>query len=113
MVAVVDWVRLAGASQGKLKVLQGALVDMREEDRSEQLEDQVSSLTQEKDVLVSRLARYQRQLARANVEGVVAQGNFQWVLQKGVVRMIDRVIKSTEFAKGVHNVREDCEVVGF
>lgn len=145
MVVAADRVHLADASQGQLKVLQGALADMREEvrdseaerqvlaeknnivackkaaledqvatleDRSERLEDQVSSLTQEKDVLASRLARYQRQIAWAHAEGAIARGSLQCVLQNRVIHVIDRVIESVEFAKGVQDVRETCEPLG-
>ncbi|CAI9280896.1 unnamed protein product [Lactuca saligna] len=72
MVETADSVHLPGASQWKLKVLQGALAGMREE---------VHDLEAER--------------------------------QKGVVRVIDRVIESAEFAKGVQDAREACEVLGF
>ncbi|CAI9266098.1 unnamed protein product [Lactuca saligna] len=62
MVSADDRVRLAGASQGQLKVLQGALACIRKE---------------------------------------------------GVVCVIDKVIESVEFAKGVHDVHEACESLGF
>lgn len=38
MVATTDWVRLAGAIQGQLKVLQGALAGLREEVRDSEAE---------------------------------------------------------------------------
>ena len=73
----------------------------------------MSSFTREKDVLANILARCQHQLARSHVEGVVARGNFQWVLENGVVHVIDEVIESAEVANGVPGVREACEALGF
>ncbi|KAL7588712.1 hypothetical protein Lser_V15G39308 [Lactuca serriola] len=64
------------------------------DDRLERLESQGSSLTWEKGVLVSDLSMCQRQLARARFDGVVARGGLQWMLEKGVVRVIDKVIES-------------------
>ncbi|CAI9304357.1 unnamed protein product [Lactuca saligna] len=81
--------------------------------RSEQLEDQVSSLVWEKDVLVSKLARCKRQLACARVDGAVARGNLLWMLEKGVVCIIDKVIESAKFANGIWDVCEACEALGF
>lgn len=83
------------------------------ESQTEHLEGQVSSVTREKDVLANRLARCQHQLARACVKVVVARGSLQWLLENGVVPMIDRVIESFEFAKGVQAVCEACEALGF
>ncbi|CAI9298673.1 unnamed protein product [Lactuca saligna] len=100
MVATDNQVCLAGANKRQLKVLQGALTGMREEvhdseaerqDPSERLEDQVSSLIRKKGTLASEFARYQRQLAHARVDGMVAR----------------------EFANGVRGVREACEALGF
>ena len=35
------------------------------------------------------------------------------MLEKGVVRVIDKVIESAEFASGIHGVHEACEALGF
>ena len=58
----------------------------------------MSSLTREKGVLVSELANCQRQLVCVWVDGVVAHASLQWMWEKEVVRVIDKVIKSAEFA---------------
>lgn len=50
------------------------------ESQTERLEDHVSSLTGEKGVLANKLARCQRQLDRARVDGSVARGGLQWAL---------------------------------
>ncbi|CAI9272539.1 unnamed protein product [Lactuca saligna] len=49
----------------------------------------------------------------SHANGFIAQGSLQWVLHKGVVRVVDRVIESAEFAKGVQDVRDACEALRF
>ncbi|CAI9290263.1 unnamed protein product [Lactuca saligna] len=83
------------------------------ENRTERLEDQVRSLTREKNVLPNKLAQCQCQLAQARVDGAIAWGDLQWVLEKGVVRVLDRVIDNTEFARGIKGVSKACEALGF
>lgn len=70
------------------------------EDQTERLKDQVSILTQEKNMIANRLARCQRQLAQAHADCAIAWGELHQVLEKGVVRGIEKIIESTEFAKG-------------
>lgn len=79
----------------------------------ERLEDQVSSLVREKDILSRKLSMCQRQLSGACVDGVVARGNLQWKLEKGVVRVIDKVIESAKFDNGIRGVCEACEALRF
>lgn len=81
--------------------------------QTERLESQVSSLTREKGVLASELARCQRKLARARVDGAVARGSLQWMLEKGAARVIDEVIKGAKFANGIQGVRRECKPLGF
>ena len=76
------------------------------------LENQVISLTREKGVLASELARCQRQLARARVNSVVTRGSLQWMLEKEVVRVIDKVIESAEFASRIQGVQNACKALG-
>ena len=71
------------------------------EDQSERLTSQVSSLTWDMDVLTSELARCQSQLDRACVDGVIGRGGLQWMLDNGVVHVIDKVIESVEFSSGI------------
>ncbi|CAI9279730.1 unnamed protein product [Lactuca saligna] len=51
--------------------------------------------------------------AHARVDGAVARGSLQWMLEKGLVHVVDKVIESLEFANGVQVVLEACEALGF
>ena len=69
MVTVVDRVRLAGARQGKLKVLQGALVGMKEKVRNSKVErqvivEQIDTLAYEKAALEEQVATLEDQSER-------------------------------------------------
>ncbi|CAI9272063.1 unnamed protein product [Lactuca saligna] len=57
-------------------------------------------------------ARCQHQLARARVYGAIDRGGLQWILEKGVVHVIDKVIKSVEFPSRIQGIREACEALG-
>ncbi|CAI9303718.1 unnamed protein product [Lactuca saligna] len=61
----------------------------------------------------SELSRCQRQLARARVDGAVARGSLKWMLEKGVVHVIDKVIKSMEFASGIQGIHNAFEALVF
>ncbi|CAI9297349.1 unnamed protein product [Lactuca saligna] len=67
----------------------------------------------EKGVLESEFPRCQHHLARAHVDGAVARGGLQWMLEKGVVCVIDKVIESAEFDNRIQGVREAREALGF
>ncbi|CAI9260281.1 unnamed protein product [Lactuca saligna] len=63
-------------------------------------------------VLARGLARCQCQLAHARVDGVAALGNLQWVLENGMVRVINKVIASEEFSSGIQGLQKACEALG-
>ncbi|KAL7598536.1 hypothetical protein Lser_V15G27182 [Lactuca serriola] len=81
--------------------------------QTERHESQVSSLTREKGVLASELARFQCQMVRTHVDSVVARGSLQCMLEKGVVRIIDKVIENAKFSNGIQGLRKVCEALGF
>ncbi|CAI9294037.1 unnamed protein product [Lactuca saligna] len=117
MVVVADWVFHASVNEKQLITLQAAMASIREElhnsEAEQRLESQVSSLTQEKGLLASELTWCQHQLARAHVDGAIARGNLQWMLEKGVVHVINKVIESVEFVIGIQGVHMVCEALGF
>ncbi|CAI9299374.1 unnamed protein product [Lactuca saligna] len=89
MVAVANWVCRSGIKEALLKTLPYVAASLREElcdseekSQIERLENQVTSLTQEKGVLASKSVSFQHQLARALVDGVVSLGSLQWMLEK-------------------------------
>ncbi|CAI9298177.1 unnamed protein product [Lactuca saligna] len=124
MVAATDRVCCANVNEKQLKTLQGVMTSIREELYDSEADHRVLSeqncfVAYEKSSLEDHFptledqTECQSQLARAGVDGVVARGGLQWMLEKGVVHVIDKVIDSVEFSNGIQGVREACEALRF
>lgn len=69
----------------------------------ERLSHRIEVLVEEKKVLEVQVERSHKRL-----DEVVAEENLGWLIQKGVVLVVDKVVKSAEFALGVMQMKTKC-----
>lgn len=56
------------------------------------------------------MKRQGEQLAIEELERRILEVEMAWILKKGIVRVMDRVIESTEFTLGVRKMKASCVV---
>lgn len=66
----------------------------------------------EKKALAENLTLQDDQFTAEVSRRKILEADLAWFLQKGVVRVVDRVVESSEFALGIHCVKFVCVVAG-
>lgn len=76
------------------------------------MSQQVLSLSSEKDTLTKHLELRNDQLPTEVLRRKVLEDDLDWVLQKRVDRMVDRILDSSEFALEIRCVKVTCVAAG-
>lgn len=71
----------------------------------------IEALVKEKKVLEGRVEDQHRQLEAEEIRRKTMEDNMMWLLQKGVVRVVDKVVESVEFLIGVRQMKAGCMLV--
>lgn len=71
----------------------------------ERFSQRIEVLVDEKTMLEDQVEDVSRLLEGEGMRRKVVQDDLKWLLQKGVVRVVDRVVESTEFSLGVRRMK--------
>lgn len=76
------------------------------------LNDRVGALTLENTVLSERMAELEADLVGESTTGGVLEKDISWIIRDGLNRVVDRVIESPQFFKGLVYVQEAYVAAG-
>ncbi|CAI9267832.1 unnamed protein product [Lactuca saligna] len=72
----------------------------------------IEALVEEKKVLESRVDEWCRELEAEVLRRKTMRDDMMWLLQKGVVWVMDKMVESIEFSLGVKKMKEECMATG-
>lgn len=76
------------------------------------LSQHVEALVEEKGVLEGRVEECDGQLETKKVKRENVEADFSWLLKKGIVRVVDKLIESSKFTLGIKRMKDVCMIVG-
>ncbi|CAI9267801.1 unnamed protein product [Lactuca saligna] len=118
MVAVAERVCGVRVTEARMRPLRNTIVSLKEELHDAETERRILSeqncvVVSKKAILKEHVLTLEDQVERLEDRVSFLKQEKNMVLEKGVIHAIDRVIENIEFSKGVHDVCEACEELGF
>ncbi|CAI9301355.1 unnamed protein product [Lactuca saligna] len=110
IVATASRLRQSDSSSGELVLSKVERDELKV--RLLELEGEKRSFEERYDVLAGEKASLQDQLEEEIARRKVVEEDLGWLLQKGIVRVVDKVVKSAEFSLGVRQIKMACVAIG-
>lgn len=63
-------------------------------------------------MLESQVEDVSRKLEEEGMRMKVVEDDLKWLLQKGIIRVVNKVVESSEFSLGVRRVKAACMAIG-